>query len=285
MDQQGHITSHLSGILFRAVNFMEKGIKPVYVFDGAPPDFKQETIEQRRAVRDQARERWHEALRRGEIEEAAKQARASSRVDQEIISTSKTLLSLLGLPYIEAPSEGEAQAALMVRQGDARYVVSQDYDTLIFGAPVLMRNLTVSGKRKLHGRTITVTPERITLAEVLGGLNISREDLIRIAILTGTDFNEGAKGIGAKTALKILRNGEFTKTAEEKLEGTDVDAIVAFFLNPPVTREYTLTWREPDREGVRSMLCDRYDFSPDRVEKELEGLKVRTGQKTLDSWF
>jgi flap endonuclease-1 len=164
-------------------------------------------------------------------------------------------------------------------------VVSQDYDTLIFGAPVLMRNLTVSGKRKLHGRTITVTPERITLAEVLGGLNISREDLIRIAILTGTDFNEGAKGIGAKTALKILRNGEFTKTAEEKLEGTDVDAIVAFFLNPPVTREYTLTWREPDREGVRSMLCDRYDFSPDRVEKALEGLKVRTGQKTLDSWF
>jgi flap endonuclease-1 len=285
MDQQGHITSHLSGILFRAVNFMEKGIKPVYVFDGAPPDFKQETIEQRRAVRDQARERWHEALRRGEIEEAAKQARASSRVDQEIISTSKTLLSLLGLPYIEAPSEGEAQAALMVRQGDARYVVSQDYDTLIFGAPVLMRNLTVSGKRKLHGRTITVTPERITLAEVLGGLNISREDLIRIAILTGTDFNEGAKGIGAKTALKILRNGEFAKTAEEKLEGTDVDAIVAFFLNPPVTREYTLTWREPDREGVRSMLCDRYDFSPDRVEKALEGLKVRTGQKTLDSWF
>ena len=285
MDQRGRITSHLSGILFRAVNFMEKGIKPVYVFDGIPPNFKQETIEQRRSVRDQARERWQDALQRGEIEEAAKHAKASSRVDQEVISTSKTLLSLLGLPYIDAPSEGEAQAAWMVRQGDARYVVSQDYDTLLFGAPMLMRNLTVSGKRKMHGRTITVSPERITLAEVLAGLGISREDLIRIAILIGTDFNEGAKGIGAKTALKVLRSGEFGTVAGEKLQGNDVDAIMAFFLEPPVTSEYTLTWKEPDRDGVRIMLCDNYDFSPDRVEKALEGLKIRSGQKTLDSWF
>ena len=150
---------------------------------------------------------------------------------------------------------------------------------------MLMRNLTVSGKRKMHGRTITVSPERITLAEVLAGLGISREDLIRIAILIGTDFNEGAKGIGAKTALKVLRSGEFGTVAEEKLQGTDVDAIMAFFLEPPVTGEYTLTWREPDRDGVRSMLCDNYDFSPERVEKALEGLKIKSGQKTLDSWF
>ena len=285
MDQRGRITSHLSGILFRAVNFMEKGIKPVYVFDGTPPDFKQETIEQRRSVRDQARERWQVALERGEIEEAAKHARASSRVDHEVISTSKTLLSLLGLPYIDAPSEGEAQAAWMVRQGDARYVVSQDYDTLLFGAPILMRNLTVSGKRKMHGRTITVSPERITLAEVLAGLGITRQDLIRIAILIGTDFNEGAKGIGAKTALKIFRGGEFSTVVEEKLPGIDIDAIMTFFLEPPITSEYTLTWKEPDREGVRSMLCEGYDFSPDRVEKALEGLKIKAGQKTLDSWF
>ena len=285
MDQRGRITSHLSGILFRAVNFMEKGIKPVYVFDGTPPDFKQETIEQRRSVRDQARERWQVALERGEIEEAAKHARASSRVDHEVISTSKTLLSLLGLPYIDAPSEGEAQAAWMVRHGDARYVVSQDYDTLLFGAPILMRNLTVSGKRKMHGRTITVSPERITLAEVLAGLGITRQDLIRIAILIGTDFNEGAKGIGAKTALKIFRGGEFGTVVEEKLPGIDIDAIMTFFLEPPITSEYTLTWKEPDREGVRSMLCEGYDFSPDRVEKALEGLKIKAGQKTLDSWF
>ncbi|NYT06706.1 MAG: flap endonuclease-1 [Methanomicrobiales archaeon] len=285
MDQKGRVTSHLSGILFRAVNFMEKGIRPVWVFDGTPPDFKQETISQRRSVREQARERWQEALERGAVEEAARHARASSRIDEDVISTSKNLLSLLGMPSVDAPSEGEAQAAEMVSRGDARYVVSQDYDTLLFGAPVLMRNLTVSGRRKLHGRTIAVNPERITLSEVLSGLRISREDLIRIAILVGTDFNPGVRGIGAKTALRIVRNGEFDTVAAEKLPETDIGAILEFFLNPPVSVEYALAWHEPDREGVLSMLCDTYDFSPDRVEKALDGLKVKAGQKTLDSWF
>jgi flap endonuclease-1 len=285
MDQEGRVTSHLSGILFRAVNFMEKGIRPVWVFDGIPPDFKQETIKQRRSVREQARERWQEALERGAVEEAAKHARASSRIDRDVIATSKHLISLLGMPSVNAPSEGEAQAAYMVSRGDVRYVVSQDYDTLLFGAPVLVRNLTVSGRRKLHGRTIAVNPERITLAEVLSGLRISREDLIRIAILVGTDFNPGVRGIGAKTALKIVRNGEFEQVAADKIPDTDTDAILEFFQHPPVQADYTLSWREPDREGVLSLLCGEYDFSPERVEKALDGLTVKSGQKTLDSWF
>ena len=285
MDQKGRVTSHLSGILFRAVNFMEKGIRPVWVFDGTPPEFKQETIDQRRSAREQARERWQEALERGEVEEAAKHARASSRIDQEVITTSKNLISFLGMPAVDAPSEGEAQAAAMVSRGDARYVVSQDYDTLLFGAPILVRNLTVSGRRKLHGRSIAVNPERINLADVLSGLRISREDLIRIAILVGTDFNTGVRGVGAKTALKIVRNGEFETVAAEKLPGTEIGQILEFFTNPPVNTEYALAWDEPDRERVLSMLCDGYDFSPDRVEKALDGLKVKAGQKTLDSWF
>lgn len=285
MDQKGRITSHLSGILFRTVNFMEKGIRPVYVFDGKPPEFKQRTIDQRRSARDEAHDLWQKALERGEIAEAYKQARSASRVTEDIIGSSKTLLGLLGLPYVEAPSEGEAQGAMMVRKGDARYIVSQDYDTLLFGGPVLVRNLTISGKRKVHGRTVTVSPERIILSDVLQGLNISREDLIRISILVGTDFNPGVKGIGAKTALKHVRNGEFDKVAEEKLPGTDIEGLMAFFLYPPVTEDYTLTWREPDREGLMKMLVDGYDFTPDRVEKSLDGLGVKAGQKTLDSWF
>jgi flap endonuclease-1 len=285
MDEKGRITSHLSGILFRTVNFMEKGIRPVYVFDGKPPEFKQRTIEQRRSAREEAHDLWQKALERGEIAEAYKQARSSSRVTEEVIRSSKELLGLLGLPYVEAPSEGEAQGALMVRKGDSRYIVSQDYDTLLFGGPVLVRNLTISGKRKVHGRTVTVSPERIVLSEVLQGLNISREDLIRISILVGTDFNPGVKGIGAKTALKQVRNGEFDTVAEEKLPGTDIEALMAFFLDPPVTEDYTLTWREPDREGLVKMLVDGYDFTPERVEKSLEGLRVKAGQKTLDSYF
>jgi flap endonuclease-1 len=285
MDHTGRVTSHLSGILFRAVNFMEKGIHPVWVFDGIPPEFKQETINQRRSIREQARERWQEALERGEVEEAARHARASSRIDQEIISTSKNLISLLGMPWIDAPSEGEAQAADMVKRGDARYVVSQDYDTLLFGAPMLVRNLTVSGRRKLHGRTVSVNPERIVLAELLTGLRISREDLIRIGILVGTDFNTGVRGIGAKTALKLVRNGEFERVVSEKIPETDTESILEFFQNPPVIVDYSLAWRQPDREGVLTMLCDSYDFSPDRVEKALDSLTVKSGQKTLDSWF
>jgi flap endonuclease-1 len=285
MDQKGRITSHLSGILFRTVNFMERGIRPVYVFDGKPPEFKQRTIDQRRMVRDQARTMWKEALEKGEIAEAYKQARSSSRVDQEVISSSKELLALLGLPWVEAPSEGEAQGALMVKLGDARYVVSQDYDTLLFGSPVLMRNLTVSGKRKVHGRTITVSPERIVLSDVLNGLRITREDLIRIAILIGTDFNTGVKGIGAKTALKRIKNNEFDMVAEERLPDTNVEELMNFFLDPPVRKDYSLAWKDPDREGVIRMLVDNYDFTPDRVEKALEGLRVKEGQKTLESWF
>jgi flap endonuclease-1 len=219
------------------------------------------------------------------VEEAARHARASSRIDQEIISTSKNLISLLGMPWIDAPSEGEAQAADMVKRGDARYVVSQDYDTLLFGAPMLVRNLTVSGRRKLHGRTVSVNPERIVLAELLTGLRISREDLIRIGILVGTDFNTGVRGIGAKTALKLVRNGEFERVVSEKIPETDTESILEFFQNPPVIVDYSLAWRQPDREGVLTMLCDSYDFSPDRVEKALDSLTVKSGQKTLDSWF
>jgi flap endonuclease-1 len=285
MDQKGRITSHLSGILFRTVNFMEKGIRPVYVFDGKPPEFKQRTIDQRRTAREEAHDLWQEALKRGEIAEAYKQARSSSRLNEEVISSSKELLKLLGLPYVEAPSEGEAQGAMMVAKGDARYVVSQDYDTLLFGGPVLVRNLTISGKRKVHGRTVTVSPEKIVLAEVLQGLNITREDLVRISILVGTDFNPGVKGIGAKTALKLVRNNEFDTVAEEKIPGTDIRELMEFFLDPPVTEDYTLEWGEPDRHGLMKMLVDEYDFTSDRVEKSLEGLRVKAGQKTLDSWF
>ena len=285
MDQRGRVTSHLSGILFRTSNFIEKGIRPVYVFDGTPPAFKQDTIDQRRTARREAQARWEDALEKGEVAEAYKQARSASRVDEQIISTAKSLLSLLGIPIVDAPSEGEAQAAAMVCRGEARYVVSQDYDTLLFGAPLLVRNLTVSGKRKLHGRTISVFPERIVLSDLLKGLELTRDDLIRIGILIGTDFNPGIKGIGAKTALKIIRKGEFDITLEEKLPGIDREAVFDFFRQPPVTGEYTLSWGEPDFNGIMKMLCDEYDFAPDRVEKAVGGMQVQKGQKTLDAWF
>jgi flap endonuclease-1 len=285
MDTKGRVTSHLSGILFRMVNFLEKGIKPVFVFDGKPPELKQETNAERKKHRDEAGQKYKEAVERGDEEEAYKQARSATRVDDTIIATSKELLDLLGIPYVQAPSEGEAQAAFMVQRGDARFAVSQDYDTLLFGAPLLMRNLTVSGKRKIRGRVVTVNPERVALSEVLAGLKLTREQLVEVGILVGTDFNAGASGVGAKTALKIVRNGEYAAKLAEKCPGFDPTPVRDFFLRPPVTTEYSLAWGQPSVEGIRRMLCDGYDFAPERVDAALERYSTKAGQKTLESWF
>lgn len=285
MDRHGRVTSHLSGILFRISNFMEKGIRPVFVFDGKPTVLKQATIDERRRLRDEATSKWKEAVERGDEEEAYKQARSSTRVDETIITTSKELLRLMGIPVVQAAGEGEAQAAYMVARGDARYVVSQDYDTLLFGAPTLVRNLTVSGKRKIRGRQITVSPERIVLAETLAGLKLTREELIQIGILTGTDFNPGVAGVGAKTGLKIVRNGEFLKKLDEKCPDFDPAPVIETFLHPAVTEDYSVAAGHADAEGIRRMLCDGYDFSEERVNKALEGFTAKAGQKTLESWF
>ncbi len=285
MDRRGRITSHLSGILFRVASFMEKGIKPVFVFDGKPTALKQATIDERRKLRDTAGEKWKEALERGDEEEAYKQARSSTRVDTTIIETSKELLGLMGIPVVQAPGEGEAQASYMVAKGDARYVVSQDYDTLLFGAPLLVRNLTVSGKRRIHGRQVTVSPERIVLADTLAGLHLTREQLIEIGILVGTDFNPGIAGVGAKTGLKIVQKGEFAAKIREKQPDFDPAPVMDMFLHPPVTDEYSLAAGHPDAEGIRRMLVDGYDFSEERVNKAMEGFTVKAGQKTLESWF
>jgi flap endonuclease-1 len=285
MDSKGRVTSHLSGIFFRVLNFLEKRIQPVFVFDGEPPVFKQSTVEERREERRQAREKWQEALARGDTVEAYKQARSASRVDAFVIRSSRELLDRMGVPVVQAPSEGEAQAAFLAERGDARYAVSQDYDALLFGTPVLARNLTVSGKRKVRGRTVTINPEKIVLKEVLQGLGISREELIQIAILVGTDFNPGIHGIGPKTALKVVRKGEFESTLRVRDPDWDYTPILEFFLSPPVTESYTLSWGRPDPEAIRTMLCDEYEFSMDRVNSGLEKLSEGSGQKTLDSWF
>jgi len=285
MDSRGRVTSHLSGILFRVLNFLELGIRPVFVFDGVPPDFKGATIAERKEIRREAGARWQEALARGDVVEARKHAQASSRVDEFVISSSKELLGLLGIPWVQAPSEGEAQAAHMVAKASATYAVSQDYDLLLFGAPVLVRNLTVSGKRKVRGRTITVNPEKLLLKEVLDGLNLTREQLIEIGLLVGTDFNTGIKGIGPKKAIQIVNERKFDETLSEKLPDFDPKPVMEFFVHPPITDDYSIAWKPVNPDGVVKMLCDNFDFSRERVNSALEKVKLTAGQKTLDRWF
>ncbi|MEM0316344.1 MAG: flap endonuclease-1 [Archaeoglobaceae archaeon] len=287
-DLQGRITSHLSGILYRVTNMFELGIKPIFVFDGEPPEFKKAEIHHRKKKRAEAEEKWITAVQSGE-EYAKKYAQASARVDEFVIETSKKLLSYMGVPFVQAPSEGEAQAAFMVKKGDADFVGSQDYDSLLFGSPRLARNLAITGKRKLPGKNIyvDVNPEIILLEENLKKLGITREQLIDIAILSGTDYNEGIHGVGAKKAYNYIKTyGDIFRVLKVlKVEIENVEEIRNFFLNPKVTEDYTVEFREPKKDKIVEMLCEEHDFSRERVEKALEKLKFKPSQFTLEKWF
>jgi flap endonuclease-1 len=294
-DSRGRVTSHLSGLLYRNANLIEYGILPVYVFDGEPPKLKSRVIEERNELRERAREEWERALREERYEEAWSKAVQSAKLSDEMLKDARRLLSLLGIPYVDAPAEGEAQAAHMARRGDVFAAGSQDYDSLLFGSPRLVRNLTISGRRKLPKRKVyvEVKPEIITLEEVLRSLEVSREQLIDIAILIGTDYNPGGvEGIGPKKAYALIREHG---SAERALEARgmevdfDVGEIRELFLRHRVRDDYDLEWRIPDKEGVVSFLCGDRDFSKERVEKALErmekALKVTRAQRSLDSWF
>ncbi len=289
IDSRGEITSHLSGFLYRTTNLIEEGIKPVYVFDGIPPQFKSAVLEERKKIRVEAFEKWEKAKAKGE-EEAFKHAQASSRIKGSMIDDAKKLLDLMGIPVVQAPSEGEAQAAFMVQNKDAYAAGSQDYDALLFGASVVVRNLAVTGKRKLpKGAYVDVKPEIIALEKGLLKLEISREQLIDIALLIGTDYNEGIKGIGPKKALKLIKkHGSIEGAlAELNVDIENLAEIKSLFTNPDVTSDYDLKWNKPEREAIMKFLCAEHDFSEERVSKAVERLLEASdeGQKTLDKWI
>jgi len=156
LDSQGRITSHLSGLFYRTINLVENGIKPVYVFDGKPPELKAKEIERRRAIKEEAVKKYEEAVRTGDLEAARRYAAIASKLTDSMVEDAKKLLDAMGIPWVQAPAEGEAQAAYMARVGDAYASASQDYDSLLFGSPRLIRNLTISGKRKLPRKKNTL---------------------------------------------------------------------------------------------------------------------------------
>ncbi|MGC8993036.1 MAG: flap endonuclease-1, partial [Thermoplasmata archaeon] len=254
MDEKGRITSHLSGLFYRTVNIMEAGIKPVYVFDGKPPELKQKTLEERNERRKISEEEWKKALDEGDVEKARLYAQASSRLTKEMVEDSKKLLDLMGVPWVQAPSEGEAQAAYMAIKGDVYASASQDYDSLLFGTPRLVRNLTITGKRKIPRKNVykEIKPELIVLEEVLKNLGITREQLIDIGILIGTDFNEGVKNIGPKKALKYIKEyGNIENLMKEKdIVIENLNEIRIIFLKPEVTDNYKIEWKDYDEDGL-----------------------------------
>jgi len=298
MDSQGRITSHLSGLFYRTINLVEAGIKPIYVFDGKPPELKAEEINRRRKIREDAAAKYEEALRKGDLEAARRYAMMSAKLTEDMVEDAKKLLEAMGIPYVQAPAEGEAQAAYIAKRGDAWASASQDYDSLLFGSPRLIRNLTITGKRKLPGKDVyvDVNPEVIELQKLLESLKITHEQLIDIAILIGTDYNpDGVKGIGVKKAYQLIKQyGSLEKIPKALLAGEDIDELLKikqYFLSPPVTVDYVIKWNEPDPDKVKEILVEKHDFSLDRVENGIERLRkayrefIRGGQLGLDAWF
>ncbi|MBK5190667.1 MAG: flap endonuclease-1 [Methanosarcinales archaeon] len=284
-DSSGRITSHLSGLIYRTTNLMDKGIRPVFVFDGKPSELKAEVIKARSERRAEARRKWEEA-KVLYPEEAFKYAQASARIDATIVEDAKTLLTYLGIPCVQAKTEGEAQAAYMVQKGDAELVSSQDYDCLLFGAPVMVRNLSAPRRK--------AKPDVVSFNELAEKHGITREELVDIAILIGTDFNPGIKGIGVKRALKLIKKHHSIErliSESEIVEIGNYELVRDIFLHPDVNESYEIVWGTLDEAKVLDFLCEEHDFSEERVSKVLKRIEPQkqkiTGlqQKSIEQWL
>lgn len=295
MDSKGRITSHLNGLFNRTTSFMEKGLKLVFVFDGEPPKLKESEQTKRKELKKEAVKKFEEAKERGDTHEMRKYSSRMHNLNDDMIEEAKELLRALGLPVIEAPSEGEAQAAHLVKKGEAFAVVSQDADSLLFGAEKVVKNLSIAGKRKKVNRLSydTVKPELISLSDTLNTLGIAHEQLIVLGILVGTDYNNGGVlGIGPKKGLKLVKEfgSDFNKlfeSVEWKFEFS-WEEIYNLFVNMPVVNEYKLEWKSVDVERVKKLLCGEHDFSEETVDKKIKKLVEVKQDKTqgkLDKWF
>ena len=291
MDGAGHVTSHLNGLLYRTTRLItDYSIRPVFVFDGPPPELKWAEIAKRRAAREKARREHEEAVARGDLGTAWSKAVSSTRLTREMTEDAKTLLTYLGIPWMQAPSEGEAQAAFLARRGDVWAAGSKDYDALLFGAPRLVRFLAVASTEFLPslGRSRSVAPEIIDLEENLRALRLTREQLIDAAILVGTDFFEGVKGIGPKTAAKRVREWGALDRAPAEVRAMlpqNLEAIQEFFLHPPVAGPAGLPSGSLQAEAVVRFLCDERGFAPQRVRSVLDRLRsVRRSSRRLEDF-
>lgn len=290
MDSKGRVTSHLSGLLYRTTKFLEAGIRPVYVFDGKPPKFKFYTREERRDIRAAAHAKWQAALERGAPrEEILKAAKGATRLTGEMLEQSKQLLDYMGVQWMQAPSEGEAQCAHMCSKKIVWASASQDWDSFLFGSPRLVRNLSVSGKKRLPrtGAYIEVKPEILELENILAELGLTREQLIIVGLLMGTDFNPGVKGYGPKKALALVKKEKTLSKVLEKVDwqGPPAQEVLDFFLKPPVS-DKELEKKVLQPEKLRKMMVDEHDFSPGRVEKVIRTLEsTRPKSTSLGKWI
>ncbi len=293
-DSSGRITSHLAGLMFRSTRLIhDYGIDLVFVFDGKPPRLKGKEIVKRRRLREKAREEWERAVRAGDYATAWSKAVMTSRLTKSMVDDAKQLLELLGIPFVQAPSEAEAQAANMAKKGDVWASSSRDYDSLLFGAPRLLRYLTISGREFLPSKGISrpLKPELIDLRRLLSHHKLTREQLIDLAILIGTDFNGGVKGIGPKGALKLLRKHGRIEELPSPIRSQvseRYEKVRSIFLKPDVVSDYALKYSGLREEELHRFLCEERDFSERRVETVVERMRrfySARKQAGLERWI
>ncbi|MFC6953096.1 flap endonuclease-1 [Halorubellus litoreus] len=272
----GDEVANLVGIVQGLPKFFEHDLTPVFVFDGGPSELKADEIAERREQREQLEDQLEDAREEGDAAEVARLDSATQRLTDVIQETSRELLSLLDVPVIEAPAEGEAQAAHMAARGDVEYVGTEDYDALLFGAPVTLRQLTSKGN-----------PERMDLEATLRDLDLTREQLVDVAILCGTDFNDGVRGYGPKTALKAVReHGDLWAVMEhEDVVVENADLVRQLFFDPDVTSDYAFdTTITPDVDAARAYVTDEWEVPGDEVARGFERIEDALTQTGLDDW-
>jgi flap endonuclease-1 len=275
MTSQGRVTSHLVGLFYRTTRLIgEYGLQLVFVFDGEPPPLKRAEIARRRDVRARYEEELAQARAAGDFARAYSKATMTSRLTRDMILEAQELLQLLGIPVIQASSEGEAQASHLAARGDVWAAASKDYDSLLFGATRLLRFLTISGKEFLPSKAAfrPIKPELIVLNTVLERYGLTREQLVDVAILIGTDFNAGVKGVGPKKALKLVQEHGGIEAMPDSIRDavTGYEEVRDTFLRPVVSDDYTIAFRAPDEEGVLRFLSHAREFSRDRVLAALQ---------------
>ncbi len=292
-DSQGRVTSHLIGLLTRTSRLIaDSDMKPVFVFDGKPNLLKKRTIETRREARKKAEVEYVEAVSKKDYTKAWSKAVMTGRVTGSVLDDSKRLLTLMGIPWLEALEDAEAQASYMAARGDVWAVGSKDYDCLLYGAPILARYLTLTGREWLptQRRSRPLIPELIKLSENLSLLGITREQLVDLAILVGTDFNQGVKGIGPKKALKLVHDYRSIEQMPEEIRSKlteDLNSVRQVFLKPRVLEKQVLKRSPPDRDGLVRFLSEERGFNKERVERLTERL-ARRNEKTdagLENWL
>ena len=296
-DSEGNLTGHLLGIFNRTIMLMENGIRPVWVFDGTPPEAKKNVLKKRKEIKENAEKEKSEAKDEGDMEKALKFANQTIRIDKKMVEDAKKLIKLLGIPVIEAPSEAEATCSIMAKDKICYCACTEDMDTLCFGCPILIRDLSNKDDNVIQ----------IELDLVLKGLNLNMDEFIDLCILCGCDYSSLIEGIGEINAYKLIKEHKnienvlkyaekYNKDNSHKkkmvydLETFNYELARKLFKEPEVvnTKEIKLEFKKPDFEGLKEFLVKEKNFSESRIDnaiKRLDVAKSKASQSRLDSFF